>query len=183
MHWWDRLPALPPTLVDWAQVSGTALSLLALIAAASATISAKRDLVTERRRQHDLEILREIGSRVPSDPLSSATNAGLSGLDIVGISSLLLMLPRWPDFRFTRIALGTSNSRRDMLFFENQLDRHLTGVRKSLLRELLKDDSGRIYDQRVFDQEQRLRFVFAPNEDGESLFRSELNEAISRRMR
>jgi hypothetical protein len=52
---------LPELVVDWAQVIGSVLSLLALIVAMYALWKQKRDLAAERRRLHELESLRKIG--------------------------------------------------------------------------------------------------------------------------
>jgi hypothetical protein len=54
---------LPKLLVDIAQVVGAIGSIIALALAGFAIYTAKRDLVEERRIQHELDVLRELGKR------------------------------------------------------------------------------------------------------------------------
>jgi hypothetical protein len=83
---------LPALLVDWVQVISAVLSLLAIVIALYALWKQKRDIAKERRLQHDLEILRDIGS------LANLKEKRLE------VYRLLDMLPD-SDFPLTREAL------------------------------------------------------------------------------
>jgi hypothetical protein len=60
---WD----LPQSLVNWAQVVGAALGLVAIVVALFALWRQRRDLVIERQAQFELEIIREL-IRCVADP-------------------------------------------------------------------------------------------------------------------
>lgn len=94
---------LPTLLVDGAQVIGSALSLLALVLALCALWVGRRDLrrerheqLVERRRLHELEILRRIGIALGSESES---------VEKEEIATLLMLLPPREDFLLTRSAL------------------------------------------------------------------------------
>lgn len=57
------LPELPKAVVDWAQVVGAGLGLVAIIVALFALWRQRHDMIRERRVLHDLETLREIARR------------------------------------------------------------------------------------------------------------------------
>jgi hypothetical protein len=56
--------SLPSALVDWAQVISAALSLLAVVLALFAIWKSKRDIAQERRINHELEVLRDLGELI-----------------------------------------------------------------------------------------------------------------------
>ncbi|GAA4981912.1 hypothetical protein WHI96_02150 [Pseudonocardia tropica] len=94
---------MPQLVVDLAEVVGSTLSLLALVVALYALWVSRRDLVRERRHQiedrrrhHELEILRRIGLALGS----SSADA-----DREQITTLLMLLPPRTDFPLTRAAL------------------------------------------------------------------------------
>lgn len=66
---------LAQEVVDWAQVIGAALSLVALVVALFALWKSGRDIHAERKVQHDLEILREMGRPVALAPEDHAMRA------------------------------------------------------------------------------------------------------------
>ena len=62
---------LPKALVDWAQVLGAILSLVALVVAFLALYLEKRNAAAERRQQHELELLRDIGNLLVVEDVDS----------------------------------------------------------------------------------------------------------------
>ncbi|MEV0800572.1 hypothetical protein AB0I34_22970 [Kribbella sp. NPDC050281] len=60
---WD----LPQTVVDWAQVLGAALGLVAIVVALFALWRQRRDAMIERKAQYELDLLRDL-VRLIGDP-------------------------------------------------------------------------------------------------------------------
>jgi hypothetical protein len=95
-----------PWLVNWSQVLGAGLSLLALVVALFALIKAKYDLAKERRRQHELELLRSIAELLELQRWES----GDERLQIKAkIGSRLLLLPQG-DMPTVRAAISAGST-------------------------------------------------------------------------
>jgi hypothetical protein len=175
MHWWDRLPSLPDALVDWAQVGGTVLSLVALLLALFAIYKAKTDLAVERRRQHELDVLREIGSKVPANFQLTQNSKRELNIDFRGISAMLLMLPGCNDFPITRAALRARASDHQLRYFESRLQVEL--AQWSNISPVAASQASRGVDV----LENRLGLIFNGQSDQPSIFHEELDEAVARR--
>ncbi|MFC5947061.1 hypothetical protein ACFQH9_02060 [Pseudonocardia lutea] len=63
-HWYD----LSQAVVDWAQVIGAFLGLVAIMVALYALWAQGRDAIRERRAQHELEVLRDLVPLVVEKP-------------------------------------------------------------------------------------------------------------------
>jgi hypothetical protein len=150
---------LPKLLVDWAQVLGAALSLLALMVALYALWKSKRDIADERRRQHDLEILREIGAHINANG------------DKWHVAHRILMISGKRDFPLTRAALYMPCDPTSA----NEFDRRYNEYRgrNGLPRPASSPD---------FD-EQRWQMLGVRDDAGKSILRSEFNDAGERRLR
>ena len=111
---------LSKEVVDWAQVLGAGLSLLALVLALYALTRTRSDLARERRRAHELQILRDIGEQFSLflqaqwRPVVNGEGAALvstqrRALPLDEHSLLLrsrLLMPPSGDFPMTRASLG-----------------------------------------------------------------------------
>jgi hypothetical protein len=101
---------LPSALVDWAQVIGAALSLLALVLALFAIWKSKRDIAHERRINHELEVLRDVGELIYQ--LGEVGVASLSWRSGIGrLRAGLLMLPGSQDLPKLRVAVNARPSK------------------------------------------------------------------------
>jgi hypothetical protein len=186
VHWWDRLPDLPNALVDWAQLAGTILSLLALVLALLALVKAKKDLAAERLRQHDLDILREMGKSVNADPTHFRVSPQLVGL--------LPMLPI-EDFPLTRAALMMPTTPEATRRFDKQLDDFLTPELQKTFGNVMADDVcdalawGRATQYESWKDGARSNFTVrlyvlaCVGDSMNSTFLSELSEAVTKRVK
>lgn len=163
---------LPKLLVDGAQVIGSALSLLALVLALLALWVGRRDLrrerhdqLVERRRIHELEILRRIGLALGSESASAEKEE---------IATLLMLLPPREDFPLTRAAL--------------QVWPRMEGTQELVtqIRYELRHLAEQAPDQQVphyWSPDVRWRFVAQRRRSFDrSVIRDELNVAISARI-
>jgi hypothetical protein len=104
MNW-----SLPSAVVDWAQVISAVLSLLALVLALFAIWNSKRDIARERRINHELEVLRDLGELI-----YQFGEVGMAGLGRSGMGRLragLLMLPGSRDLPKLRVAVNARPSK------------------------------------------------------------------------
>jgi hypothetical protein len=178
------MPDLPKSIVDWAQVAGAALSFLALAIALYAIYRAKHDLVDERRRQHELEILREIGENI---------EPGRPRFDDEGrVRGLIAMLPpERCDFPLTRAGLNLGSTEQGLQKF---IDRYKPYRIQYESRCYPKLDKAEIMERvnadleilkwrrwRAFDAE--ARFLLDDSDNGIGIFRSELSSAVEKRVR
>jgi hypothetical protein len=150
---------LPQWVIDWSQVFSAGLGLLALVVALFATWKAKRDLVTERRRAHELEILRDLGEILDRYGAGSEVSHAAR--------SALLMLPGSEDLPMVRVALDARPSEKSREIYTAKYPdaKDLpVGLIPPLSRGILMHD--------------RLQLVRRHD-----AHRPELDEAIERRMR
>jgi hypothetical protein len=102
--------SLPNNLVDWSQVVSAALSMIALGIALFAVWKAKRDLTAERRRVHELEVLRDLSAIVEQ-----------FGLGLVPrLRSSLLLLPGSDDLPLLRAAVDARPSTQAVASFNEK---------------------------------------------------------------
>jgi hypothetical protein len=101
--------SLPSALVDWAQVISAVLSLVALVLALFAIWKSKRDIALERRINHELEVLRDLGELVYE---FGEFDERLGSSDIGRIRAALLMLPGSDDLPTLRVAVDARSSER-----------------------------------------------------------------------
>ena len=95
--------------MDWAQVISAVLSLLALVLALFAIWNSKRDIARERRINHELEVLRDLGELI-----YQFGEVGMAGLGRSGMGRLragLLMLPGSRDLPKLRVAVNARPSK------------------------------------------------------------------------
>jgi hypothetical protein len=95
------MPSPSQILVDWCQVISAVLGLVALVVALFAVAKAKRDLVTERRVTHELDVLRSI-----ADALRSFGSSSLVQL----MRTYLQILPGYTDFPIARAEFDVRGS-------------------------------------------------------------------------
>jgi hypothetical protein len=179
---------VPKVLVDVSQVAGAALSLLALLAAIWAMGKTNRDLAKERRRQHDLEVLRDIAETVAAveniPPHILGEEAYVVLKERHKLKSQLLMLPSANDFATTRAAVGARADEEAIQRFEADHGAAVNAKRADL--EQQRRD-GHLPDWRDVDEEiDNYRFqivVRAEDSGGESILRKELDAAIEERMK
>ena len=176
VHWWDRLPNLPNALVDWAELSGTILSLLALVLALLALAKSKRDLAIERHRQHELDILRDVGKSVASFP------DGQVEAKVHELIPLLMMLPS-QDLPLTRAAFNMPTSLEASRQLDERLDELLTP--EYMAKAYRPPDQ----DQETWETETRglpwvrIQAIAKMREDGSCDFFSELLKAVDARVK
>ena len=93
------LPSLSKDLVDWAQLAGAFIGTVALVVAVFSIRKASRDLIRERQRIHEAEILREISEYI--DRISAHFE----------LRTLLMLLPGYDDMPMLRAAVGARPSK------------------------------------------------------------------------
>jgi hypothetical protein len=153
---------LPKAVVDWAQVLGAGLSLVALIVALIALYLERRNATAERRNQHELQILRDISNLLT-----------VQEVDRRALITNLRTLSSSIDFPATRTALGVDVTREDEDEFKRLFSERLA----------LKTASPKRSEKLVLvciDNMAEWQFVLAGEGDS-CLLRQELNDAIKRR--
>jgi hypothetical protein len=110
---------LPKLLVDWAQVAGAGIGVLALALSLYALWKSPRDIARERVRQFELDVLRDIGDLPRTSSLARPGS-------ILG-TKLLMLEDRDDEFGMTRSALKVRVSPSELGEFETRLSTWLTG--------------------------------------------------------
>lgn len=143
-------------VVDLSQVVGAALSLVALIVALYALYKSNLDLTRELTNLHELEILRQIGSRLhpKADPLETA--------------ALIVLLPD-TDFPLARAGLTHDGTEKGQRAFDVGFQQYMTET----------DDSNQ-------DEKAEWRYLGRRvwgSADSRSILRREFDDAVSRRVK
>ncbi|WP_327384127.1 hypothetical protein [Streptomyces sp. NBC_01207] len=160
---------MPNNLVDWAQVVGSALSLLALVLALYALWKSKEDLARERRRLHELDLFRDITDLVSQNEISR--------WQALGTGNRIMMLDSKDDFPVTRAALRLGSSTDgDLETFNRNFQAYAAAHPESF--ELIQGSNVA-----VSDTESRWAYINAkPDMKSTSIILDEIRKAIERRM-
>ncbi|MCX4626597.1 hypothetical protein [Streptomyces sp. NBC_01443] len=162
---------MPNNLVDWAQVVGSALSLLALVLALYALWKSKRDLARERRRLHDLDLFRDMTDLVSQNEISR--------WQALGTGNRIMMLDSKDDFPMTRAALRLDSSTDgDLETFDRNFHAYATAHPESF--EWTHNQGSNVA---VSNTESRWAYINAkPDMKSTSIILDEIRKAIERRM-
>ncbi|BBH69390.1 hypothetical protein ACTI_60750 [Actinoplanes sp. OR16] len=178
---------LDKLVVDLAQVAGAVLSLVAIVIAVLAMAKSNRDLAKERRRQHELEVLRDIAEILARLDRETAHTAGdlMAPFDEVQhLKTRLILIKSNDDFPMTRAAIGAHPAERGAEAFAA---RFRTAVERKEKEFQQEEARGGIAEWRNIAFELaafRLGLVVTPQEGGHgSILARELDDAIEKRMK
>lgn len=132
----SRLSDPPSWLVDWSQIGGAIFGLLAFVIAIVAILQTKRTAIKERRRQHELEVLRRLAELFEVRHFADRDTE----LDTKAKIAAQLMLLKTEDLPTVRAAISAGVSQSDLDKFKSTMQAWLeSGSGRSYLADVAKE--------------------------------------------